>query len=57
MVLRNFMIKKFKSNVTWTYVISDLNGEEIVRTFYEKKFAKNKSKRVQSLKSNKEKKQ
>ena len=24
----------------WTYVISDLNGEEIVGTFYEKQFQK-----------------
>ena len=30
------------------YVISDLNVEEFVGTFYEKKIAKNKSKRVQS---------
>ena len=33
--LRNFFIKKNK-NVTLTYVISDLNGEEIVGSFYEK---------------------
>ena len=25
-----------KSTVPWTYVISDLNGEEIVGSFYEK---------------------
>ena len=31
------MIKKVKNTVPWTYVISDLNGEEIVGTFYEKK--------------------
>ena len=24
----------------WTYIISDLNGEEIVRTFHEKKLQK-----------------
>ena len=30
------MIKKFKNTVPWT-VINDLNGEEIVGTFYEKK--------------------
>ena len=36
----------------WTYVNSDLNGEEIVGTFYEKELQKNKSKRVKSLKSN-----
>ena len=30
--------------VPWTYVINDLNGEEIVGTFYENKYAKIKSK-------------
>ena len=34
------MIKKFKNTVPWTYVISDPNGEEIVRTFYEKESIK-----------------
>ena len=29
------MIKKVKNTVPWTYVINDLNGEEIVETFYE----------------------
>ena len=31
------VIKKDKSVVPWTYVISDLNGEKVVRTFQEKK--------------------
>ena len=31
-----FIIKKIKNTVPWTYVISDLNGEEIVGRFYEK---------------------
>ena len=31
-----FMIKKVKNTVPWTYVISDLNGEKFVGTFYEK---------------------
>ena len=30
-----FVIKKIKNIVLWTYVINDLNGEEIVGTFYE----------------------
>ena len=30
------MIEKINNTVPWTYVISDLNGEEIVGTFYEK---------------------
>ena len=29
-----FVIKKVKNTVPWTYIISDLNGEEIVGTFY-----------------------
>ena len=31
-----FMIKKVKNTVPWTYVISHLNGVEIIGTFYEK---------------------
>ena len=30
-----FVISKIKNTVPWTYVINDLNGEEIVGTFYE----------------------
>ena len=30
-----FIIKKIKSTMQWTYVISDLNGEEIIGTLYE----------------------
>ena len=35
-----FIIKKIKNTVPWTYVISDLNGEEIVGSFYEKELQK-----------------
>ena len=31
-----FVIKKVKNTFSWTYVINDLNGEEIIGTFYEK---------------------
>ena len=31
-----FVTKKVKNTVPWTYVINDLNGEEIIGTFYEK---------------------
>ena len=31
-----FVIKKVKKTVLWTYVINDLNGKEIIGTFYEK---------------------
>ena len=36
LVRRNFMIKEIKNRVPWTYVINDLNGEEITGTFHEK---------------------
>ena len=35
-----FVIKKVKNTVLWTYVINDLNGEEIIGTFYEKELQK-----------------
>ena len=37
-----FLIKKVKSTVRWTYVISYLNGEEIAATYYKKKLQKKK---------------
>ena len=35
-----FVIKKLKNTVPWTYIINDLNGEEIIGTFYEKELQK-----------------
>ena len=35
-----FVIKKIKNTVPWTYVIKDLNGEEITGKFYEKELQK-----------------
>ena len=35
-----FVISKIKNTVIWTYVINDLNGEEITGTFYEKELQK-----------------
>ena len=35
-----FVIKKIKNTVPWSYVINDLNGEEITGTFYEKELQK-----------------
>ena len=35
-----FVIKKVKNTAPWTYVTNDLNGEEIIRTFYEKELQK-----------------
>ena len=40
-----FVINKVKNTVSWTYVISDFKGEEIVRMLH-KRIAKNKSKSV-----------
>ena len=31
-----FLIKEVKNTVPWTYNISDLNGEKVIGTFYEK---------------------
>ena len=30
------VIKKFKNTVPWTYIINDLNADEIIGKFYEK---------------------
>ena len=35
-----FVIKKVENTVPWTFVINDLNGEEIIGTFYEKELQK-----------------
>ena len=35
-----FVIKKVKNTVPWTYFIRDLNGEEIIGTFYETEIQK-----------------
>ena len=34
------MINKVKNTVPWTYVISDLNDNEIIGTFYERELQK-----------------
>ena len=35
-----FVIKKVKNKVPWTYVINDLNSEEIIGSFYERELQK-----------------
>ena len=35
-----FVITKIKNTVQWTYGINDLNGEEIIGSFYEKELQK-----------------
>ena len=41
-----FVRKKVKNTVPWAYVINDLNGEEIVGTFYENKLKKTNQKEL-----------
>ena len=47
-----FVIKKVKSAVPWTYVINDLNREEITGTFYEKELQNTNQKEFRIEKSN-----
>ena len=35
-----FIVNKIKNTVPWTYTISDLNGEQIIESFYEKELQK-----------------
>ena len=37
---KSFVIKEIKNTVPWTYVINDLNGEQIIRAFYQKELQK-----------------
>ena len=39
-VKKSLLLKKIKNSVPWTYEISNLNGEEIVGSFYEKELQK-----------------
>ena len=45
-----FIIKKNKNTVTWTYVLNDLNGEEIIGTFYENELQKTKQNEFRIIK-------
>ena len=40
-----FVVSKIKNTVPWTYVVSDLNGEEITGSFYEKELQKTSQKK------------
>ena len=42
-----FVVSKIKNTVLWAYVINDLNGEEIIGTFYEKGLQKTKNKNLE----------
>ena len=40
-----FVVSKVKHTVPWTYAVSDLNGEEVTRSFYQKELQKNYSRK------------
>ena len=42
------MIKKVKNTVPWTYIIIDLNGEEIIGNFYKQKLQKTNQQRFKN---------
>ena len=44
-----FVIKKVINPAPWVYVINNINGEEIVGTFYKKRIAKKKKKNQKEL--------
>ena len=50
-----FVIKKVKNTVPWTYVINDLNGKEIVGTFYQSELQEQIKKGLELKKSSREK--
>ena len=35
-----FVVSKIKNTVPWIYVVNDLNGEQIIGTFYEEELQK-----------------
>ena len=35
-----FVVSKIKNTVPWTYIVNDLNGEEITESFYDKELQK-----------------
>ena len=41
-----FVVKEIKNTVPYTYVINDINGEEIIGTFYEKELQKTNKKKL-----------
>ena len=45
------VIKKVKNTVPWTYVINDLNGKEIIGTFYGKELQKTNQQELRNRKS------
>ena len=50
-----FVIKKIKNTVPWTYVINDLNGDEIIGKFHEIELQKTNQQEFRTEKKNKRK--
>ena len=50
-----FVVSKIKNSVPWTYVVCDLNGEEITGSFYEKELEKTSQKKFRTEKVHKRK--
>ena len=44
-----FVIKEVQNTVSWTYVINDFNGKEIIGTLYEKELQKTKIEKEKSF--------
>ena len=47
-----FVIKKIKNTVPWTYVINDLNGDEIIAKFHEIELQKTNQQEFRTEKKN-----
>ena len=47
-----FVIKKIKNTVPWTYVINDLNGDEIIGKFHEIELQKTNQQEFRTEKKN-----
>ena len=50
-----FIVSKIKNTVPWTYVISDMNNEQIIGIFYEKELQKTNQEKFRTDKINKRK--
>ena len=50
MVRGSFVVSKIKNTIPWTYIISDLNGEKIDGSFYEKELLKTSLEKIRTEK-------
>ena len=46
-----FFVSKIQNTISWTCVISDLNGEPIAEIFYEKRIPQNLSRKIHNSKN------